>query len=178
MWEYGMASVHCLYMLYTRNSCDITSIRSLFVINTLHPAGGLSNDISSPTPSHIFICFSTACTPENHAFVGHFDTRFYHARQYRSWIHSCSWQTQASTAALNVFVNDRGFPTRPSTTKHCCAMWKVASSYKCLSIQPHPLTRWIHSSFVPMPKPSTGSRCNVTSTCPTSNPKYTSLYMH
>jgi hypothetical protein len=53
-----MASVHCLYMSYPRNSCDMTRIRSLFVINTLHPAGGLYNDISSPAPSHI--CFSTS----------------------------------------------------------------------------------------------------------------------
>ncbi len=58
MWEYGMASVHHLYMLYPRNSCDVTRIRSLFIIIILHPAGGLYNDISSPTPSHI--CFSTS----------------------------------------------------------------------------------------------------------------------
>ncbi len=58
MQEYGMASVHCLYMSYLRNSCGITRIESLFVINPLHPAGGLYNDISSPTPSHI--CFSTS----------------------------------------------------------------------------------------------------------------------
>jgi hypothetical protein len=158
--------------------CDIIRIRSLFVVYTLCPAGGSSNNISTPA-TIIFVFLFTPHTSENHAFVDNLDFLSVHfpnrqtIRDYRLFLSQTNPSIISGHRTFLLMIT--GFPTKPSTMKHCCAMWTAESSYATLSTHPLPLTRWIYSSFLPTMKPNTASRCNVTLTCPTSNPKYVAV---
>ncbi len=110
---------------------DKNCIKSLFVVCTLSPAGGLSNKIST-SANLISVFLTPPHTSENHAFVGHFDflsvqfpnrqtIRVY--RLFVSWINP-SIVSSCKTSLLMIV----GSRTIPSTMKHCCAKWMAESS--------------------------------------------------
>jgi hypothetical protein len=135
------------------------------------PCRGRSNDISALAISLNLFSINSQYSGD-HASVGPFASpplQPQHRLLIRTY-HLFTLQTSPSVGGgpKMFLLTTEGFRTKPSTTKHCCAMSRVEPSYANLSIHPLRSTMWILSSIALMMKPSMASRCDKTSTYPTS----------
>ena len=120
---------------------DIIHIRSLFVVYTLCPAGGLSNNIGT-FANLISVSLTPPHTSENHSFAGHFDfpsAQFPNRqtiRVYRLFVLRTNPSVVSGCKMSLMMI--AGSRTKPSTMKHCCAMLMAESSCQAQTPTPFP----------------------------------------
>ena len=120
---------------------DIICIRSLFVVYTLCPAGGLSNNIST-SANLISVSLTHPHASENHAFAGHFNfpsvqfPNHQTIRVYRLFVSQINPSVVSGCKMSLMMI--AGSRTKPSTMKHCCAMLMAESSCQAQTPTPVP----------------------------------------